>query len=94
MIKLIILSSSILLLNGCSQKLVSKTPQCQNIELEMSNLEKERNLNTTAKAIYMLGGSYPTGKSSKELDEKIKLLNFELRDCNRQYDTEYRNKTH
>ena len=92
MIKLIILSSFILLLNGCSQKLVSNTPQCQNIELEMSNLEKERNLNTTAKAIYMLGGSYPTGKSSKELDEKIKLLNFELRDCNKLKEQSIKNK--
>jgi len=92
MIKIIRLSSFILLLNGCSQKLVSKTPQCQNIEREILNLEKEKNLNTIGKAVYMLGGSYPTGKNSKELDEKIKLVNFELRDCKRQKEQNSKNK--
>jgi len=92
MIKIILLSSFILLINGCSQKIISSTPQCQNIEREMLNLKKERNLNTTAKAVYMLGDSYPTGKSSKELDEKIKLLNFELRDCNKLKEQSIKNK--
>jgi len=82
--KIILLITLISLFNGCSQKITSLTPKCQNIERKMLDLKQEKNLNLTAKVANTVTNGYPYGQSSKEIEQKIQILNMELEECKRQ----------
>jgi len=79
--KIILVSSLIILVNGCSQKTTSVKKECQDIERKMLNLKQEKNINLTAKIANTVTTGYPYGKSSKELEQKIKVLSMELDAC-------------
>ena len=79
--KIISLIALLFIATGCSQKTKSVTPECQSIERKMLDLKQEKNLNLTAKVAHTLVNGYPYGQSSKEIEQKIQILNMELETC-------------
>ena len=80
----IIFVGMVFLLNSCSQKITSTLKECQNIERKMLDLKQEKSLNLTAKVVNAVANGYPYGKSTKELEQRIKVLNMELEACHRE----------
>ena len=68
---------------GCSQKVDSVSAECQNIERKMLDLEQKKSLNLTAKVVSTMAIGYPYGQSSKDLEQKIKVLAMKLKECQR-----------
>ncbi len=81
--KIIILTILAVLSTGCSQKTTSIKKECQEIERKMLDLKQEKSLNLTAKVVNIVVNGYPYGKSSKSIDQRIKVLNMELESCQR-----------
>jgi len=82
--KLTILMIFLVIVTGCSQKTTSIKKECQEIERKMLDLKQGKNLNLTAKIVNTVANGYPYGKSSKELEQRIKVLNMELESCHRE----------
>ena len=82
--KIVLLMTLIIFVNGCSQKTVSANSKCQVIERKLLDLKQEKSLNFTAKVASTLANGYPYGKSSKKLEQRIKILTMELESCQRE----------
>ena len=82
--KIIILTTLLVIITGCSQKTTSVKKECQEIERKMLDLKQEKSLNLTAKVVNAVANGYPYGKSTKELEQRIKVLNMELEACHRE----------
>ncbi len=73
------------ILTACSITKSTTTPlKCQNIVNEIDNLKKEKYTDTTAKvASYVASqGRYAYGQEDKKLEQKIKVLELKLSECN------------
>ncbi len=58
------------------------TKSCVDIIQEIATLKKERSCRTSSKAAtFLLGGGYVVGMSNQEMDMKIKVLEYQLSDC-------------
>ena len=82
--KIIILTTLLVIITGCSQKTTSLKKECQEIERKMLDLKQEKSLNLTAKVVNTIGNGYPYGQSSKEIEQRIKVLNMELESCHKE----------
>jgi PBP1b-binding outer membrane lipoprotein LpoB len=82
--KTVLLSSLLLLLIGCSQKIKTIDSKCQKIEQEMLDLEQEKRLNWTSKVANTVVNGYPYGTNSKMIEQRIKVLRMKLDGCKRE----------
>ena len=82
--KITLLIILLIFVNGCSQKITSANLKCQNIEREMLDLKQEKSLKLTAKVVNSIVNGYPYGQSTKEIEQKIKILSMELELCQRE----------
>ena len=84
MSKIILLGSLLILVNGCSSKTTSINPKCKKIEQNMLDLEKEKRLNLTYKVVNTVVDGYPYGESSKNIEQRIKILKMKLDECKKE----------
>jgi uncharacterized protein YcfL len=81
--KFILLVISLLLLTACSQKPTNTPFKCQNIKNEIDNLRNEKYKNVTATVVQTVTNGYPYGAEKQHLNQKIKVLELKLSDCER-----------
>lgn len=81
--KIALTISTILLLTACSSKSTSTPLKCQNIQNEIENLKNEKYTDSTSKVVsYVASGRYAYGQEDKKFDQRIKVLELKLGECN------------
>ena len=78
-----LLLSTVLFLISCSQKPINTPLKCQNIKNEIDNLRNEKYMNVTATVVQAVTNGYPYGEEKQHLNQKIKVLELKLSDCER-----------
>ena len=82
--KIILGLTFILLIISCSSKSTTTSLKCQNIVTEIDNLTKAKNKKNISNAISYVAskGRYAYGQEEdKQNDQKIKVLELKLREC-------------